>query len=126
MGYKVVSADETGGTPLPMIKKHFNHKSLLIITTCVTALCILLMGMRVPDISRPQRPKQPHRAFIEKHVKSSQQAVKKSQEIFSLPATPVEPAAAAQYRPHRLFASQATGFPPLFPDLSRAPPARSA
>ena len=122
MGYKVVSADETGGTPLPMIKKHFNQKSLLIITTCVTALCILLMGMRVPDISRPQRPKQPHRAFIEKHVKSSQQAVKKALELLAIPAKPVEPAAMVQYRPHYLLPFEVTGFPPLFPNLSRAPP----
>ena len=68
MGYKVLSADEKGGTPLPMIKKHFNQKSLLIITTCVTALCILLMGMRVPDISRPQRPKQIGRASCRERV----------------------------------------------------------
>lgn len=126
MGYKVVSADESGGTPLPMIKKHFNHKSLLIITTCVTALCILLIGMRVPDISRPQRPKQTHRALIEKHVKSSQLAVKKALELFAVPAKPAAPAATVQYRPHYLLPFEVTGFPPLFPNLSRAPPCACA
>ena len=105
-----------------MIKDQLNRKSLLIIATCVTAVCILFMGMRVPDISRPQRPKAPHRAFIEKQVKNSQQVVKKTVEFLALPVQPAEPAVAVTYRACRLLAFKAATLHPLFPNLSRAPP----
>ena len=106
-----------------MIQKSLSHKSRLILVTCVTALCILFMGMRVPDVSRPHRPKPIHRAFIEKQVKTwQQQALKKSLELHAVLAKPVEPGAAVRYRAHNLFAFQVTGFPPLFPNSSRAPP----
>ena len=109
-----------------MIKKNLTHKSLLTLVTCVTALCILFMGMRVPDISRPHRPKPTHRAFIEKQVKTwQQQAIKKSLELHAVPAKPVEPGAALLCRPHYLFSFLVTGFPPLFPNSSRAPPVLS-
>lgn len=106
-----------------MIKTQLNKKSLLIIATCVTAVCILFLGMRVPDISRPQRPKQSHRAFIEKQVKTSQHVVKKTVEFFAVPARAAEPSVAVRYRTHRLLSFKAVTLPPLFPNLSRAPPA---
>ncbi|HBG04327.1 MAG TPA: hypothetical protein DDY22_01940 [Geobacter sp.] len=105
-----------------MIKINLSTKNLLISVTCVTAICILFMGMRVPDISRLHRPKPTHRAFIEKQVKPCQQAVKKTVQVVAIPATPVELGAAVAYRTRLLFAFQVTGFPPLFPNSSRAPP----
>jgi len=109
-----------------MINKRLHHKNLLILVTCVTAVCILFMGMRVPDISRPHRPKPTHRAFIEKQAKTCQQAVKKSVEVLAILAKPGQPRTAATYRIHPLFAFQLPGVPPLFPNLSRAPPVFSA
>ena len=109
-----------------MIQKNLNHKSRLILVICVTAVCILFMGMRVPDISRPHRPKPIHRAFIEKQVKTFQQAVKKSVELLAVLAKPVEQGTAAPYRTRYLFTFQITGVSPLFPNLSRAPPVFSA
>lgn len=105
-----------------MIKNSLAHKQALILFACLTAVCILFLGMRVPDFSRPQRPKPTHRAFIEKQVKQSQQAVKKTLEFVAIPAEPAEPAALLTIRTQRLFSFQATDFPPLFPNLSRAPP----
>jgi len=105
-----------------MIKQKPSHKNLSILVACVTAICILFIGMRVPDISRPHRPKPTHRAFLEKQFKTSPQAVKKSVDLVAIAAVPVEPAAVICYRSQLLFALQATGVPPLFPNSSRAPP----
>lgn len=105
-----------------MIKQQLTHRHLQLIVTCVTAVCILIIGMRVPDLSRPQRPKQPHRAFIEKQVKTSQQEVKKLPELPAFPAKPYEPAPAVQYRPHHELVVKLAGVAPLFPKLSRASP----
>lgn len=102
-----------------MIKLHY--KICLMLITAVTALCILFLGMRVPDFSRPYRPKPTHRAFIEKHVKTFQHSVKKCFEAAVL-AKPAALDAAAPYGTQCLFSYSFTGFPPLFPNLSRAPP----
>jgi hypothetical protein len=105
-----------------MTLKKLHNKNLLRLVTCAAALCILFIGMRVPDISRPHRPKPTHRAFIEKQVKPYQQEVKKQLELFAIPAEPVEPAAVVVCRTRLLVSFQSTGISPLFPNLSRAPP----
>lgn len=106
-----------------MIKNSLRHKqALLLSVACVTVVCILFLGMRVPDLSRPHRPKPTHRAFIEKQVNKCQQVVKKNLDLVALPAKPVEPAAVPACRAQRLFSFQSTDFPLLFPNLSRAPP----
>jgi hypothetical protein len=105
-----------------MTLKKLHNKNLLRFVTCVAALCILFIGMRVPDLSRPHRPKPTHRAFIEKQVKPYQQGVKKHLELVAIPAKPVEPAAIVICRTRLLISFQSTGVSPLFPNLSRAPP----
>lgn len=57
-----------------MIKKRLSHKGLLTLVTCVATLCILVLGMRVPDLSRPHRPKPKPRAYIEQQYKKTQPA----------------------------------------------------
>lgn len=105
-----------------MIKKGLKYRHVVILLACLITTCILIRGMRVPDISRPHRPKPTHRALLEKQVKPAQQPVKKTVDLVAIPAKPVEPCAVVSYRTHLLFAFQGTAVPPLFPNSSRAPP----
>uniref|UniRef100_C6DY87 Uncharacterized protein n=1 Tax=Geobacter sp. (strain M21) TaxID=443144 RepID=C6DY87_GEOSM len=126
MGYKCVSADEIpAGTP-SMIKNDLTQKSLLLLATCVTVICIAFTGMRVPDLSRPHRPKPPHRAYIEKQFKNCQEQVKKSFDLFALPVKHSVPRAVVRYGVHFQASFNSTGVTPLFPNLSRAPPTHRA
>ncbi|HBA89749.1 MAG TPA: hypothetical protein DCZ75_17705 [Geobacter sp.] len=109
-----------------MTDKNLSHKSLLVLVTCVTTICIAFMGMRVPDLSRPHRPKPKPRAYIEQQLKKSQQAqAKKCLEVQHAAVLPVaaELAAPVIHVTAPPFAFQGAAFRPLFPNGSRAPPA---
>lgn len=109
-----------------MTKNHLTQKSLLLLIACVTVICIAFTGMRVPDLSRPHRAKPTHRAFIEKQFKNCQEEVKKSFDLFALPAKHSVPRADIRYGVHFQVAFNGTGVTPVFPNLSRAPPTRRA
>lgn len=126
MGYKGVSAGEIPAGTRAMIKNHLTQKSLLLLATCVTVICIAFTGMRVPDLSRPHRPKPSQRVFIEKQFKNCQEQVKKSIDLFALPAKFAVPRADTRYAVHLQAACNYTGLTPDFPNLSRAPPTFSA
>ena len=107
-----------------MIYKNLNHKSLLLLVTCITSICILTFGMRGPDLSRPNRPKPKPRAYIEEQFKKSQQAaVKKALDPFpaELPRG-CEPVVRPLLHTVALPAFHGVAASPFFSHLSRAPP----
>ncbi|MBU5612128.1 hypothetical protein [Geomonas azotofigens] len=108
-----------------MIKKTLSHKSLLLLATCITSICILAFGMRGPDLSRPNHPKPKPRAYIEEQFKKSHQSmVKKALDHF-----PAELARGCEPVVHTVFHTscppvfRGVAASPLFSNLSRAPPA---
>ncbi|WP_129125379.1 hypothetical protein [Geomonas oryzae] len=111
-----------------MINKTLHHRSLLVFLTCVTTLCVLTFGMRLPDLSQPGRPKPKPRAYIEEQFKKHHEtAVKKSLDHVQaeLP-TAVEPVLHATYRTELPHAFHGAALSPHFPNLSRAPPHSAA
>lgn len=108
-----------------MIKKTLHHRSLLVLLTCVTTLCVLFFGMRVPDLSQPsRRPKPKPRAYIEQqHKKQVEATAKKSldQVQAELPA-PVEPVVRTTYHTDYPPTFHSVAVAPCFPNVSRAPP----
>ncbi|MBJ6801997.1 hypothetical protein [Geomonas propionica] len=107
-----------------MIYKNLIHKSLLLLVTGITSICILTFGMRGPDLSRPNCPKPKPRAYIEEQFKKSQQAaVKKALDQF-----PAEVPRGCEPVIRTLFHTVALPFfrgvaaPPVFSHLSRGPP----
>ncbi|GFO62639.1 hypothetical protein M1B72_20435 [Geomonas paludis] len=111
-----------------MIYKNLTHKSLLLLVTCLTSICILTFGMRGPDLSRPNRPKPKPRAYIEEQFKKSQESVaKKSLDHCQAELPPsCEPVHHATFATGHCFAMQCVATSPLFSELSRAPPAPAA
>ncbi|MBJ6748969.1 hypothetical protein [Geomonas anaerohicana] len=108
-----------------MIYKNLNHKSLLLLVTCITSICILTFGMRGPDLSRPNRPKPKPRAYIEEQFKKSQEGVAKKHldQIQAELAQACEPVLHATFVTEYPPAFQGVAPSPLCSRLSRGPPA---
>lgn len=105
-----------------MIKETLRHRTLPLLVTCVTLVAIVFMGMRVPDLSRPHRPKPIHRACIEKQAKPAHEAIKKIQQFLALIPAAVQAPVVIPYRAVDIEHFQSAGVSPQFPNLSRAPP----
>jgi hypothetical protein len=105
-----------------MIKNYLQNKSVALFVPFLVALCLVLAGMRVPDIARPHRPKPSQRAVIANQVNIAAQGVHKSLDIFFTIAKPIELHATLPYRTEIFFSFHSIGISPLFPHSSRAPP----
>lgn len=105
-----------------MINRTFQHNGIFLLFTLAVACCLLFTGMRVPDFGHPHRPKSSQRAVLENQAKTTHQAVKKSLEVFDITAKAAVPGTPLPYRTDFRTAFQPGGFPPLFPNSSRAPP----
>ena len=110
-----------------MINDKLSHKSLLLLVTCVTTICFVIIGMRVPDLSRSQGPKPKPRAYIEEQLKKGQQAQgKKCLEVHHAAAVLPQAtnfAAPVSYSTDFPLAFHGAAYRPLLPNGSRAPPA---
>jgi len=112
-----------------MIKKNLSHRRLLVLVTCMTTICVLVLGMRLPDLSRPHRPKPKPRAYIEQQFKKSQESVAKKSldHVQAAEATqPCEPVVRTIYRTEYPPAFHGAAASPFFSSRSRAPPPLSA
>ncbi|QWV92952.1 hypothetical protein KP004_17545 [Geomonas oryzisoli] len=111
-----------------MIYKNLSHRSLLVLVTCLTSICILTFGMRGPDLSRPNRPKPKPRAYLEEQFKKSQETVAKKSldQIHAEPAPSCEPVLHAALCTVFPPITQGVGASPVFSNLSRAPPVTAA
>lgn len=106
-----------------MIDNHSHQKHFYFLATFIVAFCLLVAGMRVPDLSRPHRPKPSQRAVIESQVKTSQHIVDNSIDFFALPVKPPQIQTAFIYQTELIFTFSTSAVPTLFPNSSRAPPA---
>ena len=105
-----------------MITTSFPQERFSLLVTCIVAFCLVIAGMRVPDIARPHRPKPSHRAVIESDDKVAQHIVNKSIEIIAIMAISTELRTMLAYRTEFVFAFQFAELQTLFPNSSRAPP----
>jgi hypothetical protein len=106
-----------------MLSRIFRHKQLPVFAAVATVFCILFIGMRVPDISRPHRPKPTHRAVIEKQVNPTQYAAKKLIEIVAVAAKPTEILTPTVSQTVFYISLHDTSFVPNSLKLARSPPA---
>ena len=105
-----------------MINTSFPQERFSLLVTFIIAFCLVIAGMRVPDLTRPHRPKPSQRAVIESDDKVSQHVVNKSVEIFAIMAKSTELRTMRAYRTEFAFACHFAEFQTLFPNSSRAPP----
>lgn len=111
-----------------MTQKNLNHKSFLALVTCVATVCILFMGMRIPDLAPCQRPKPKPRAYIEQTFKTAKEApAKKSVEVHDAVLTTSAAVGPAVIHPiHHAALFNATAHPHLTLTNPRAPPVLTA
>lgn len=111
-----------------MIYKNLSHKTLLVLVTCITSICILAFGMRGPDLSRPHRPKPKPRAYVEEQFKKSPENLAKKPVDHLQADLPPNWTAAARVTFRTAYPSsfQCAAASPAFYTPSRAPPASSA
>lgn len=105
-----------------MINHDLGHKRLPIALALLVAFCLLIAGMRVPDLSRPHRAKPSNRAVIENPTQACQPSIKKSLELLAL-ITPLTSLPLPNPERTDFQASSPTScFSPIFPNTARAPP----
>ncbi len=105
-----------------MIDNYSHQKRIYILATFIVAFCLLVAGMRVPDLTRPHRPKPSQRAVIESQVKTSQHIVNNSIDFFAIPVKPPQIKTTLLYQTEFVFTFYSPAVPTLFPNSSRAPP----
>lgn len=105
-----------------MVNHGFGHKRLPITVALLVAFCLLMAGMRVPDLSRPHRVKPSLRAVIENQTKTCKSSIKKCCEFVALlPPLTVLPLPRTERTDFRASSPQ-NCFSPLFPNSARSPP----
>lgn len=105
-----------------MIDNHLLQKRFSMLTTLIVACCLLFTGMRVPDLTRPHRPKPSQRAVIESQVKAPQHSVSNAIDFFAIPVKLPPLKSALLYRTELVYTFYSPAVPTLFPNSSRAPP----
>ncbi len=105
-----------------MTLHHLGHRRLSLAVSLAVMFCLLFAGMRVPDLSRPTRPKPNPRAVLECQTKESQNGIKKSLDIVAVLPCFLECFLPLPGRTEPSVASAGRGVSPVFPHASRAPP----
>lgn len=100
-----------------------NHCRLQILVTFLVAVSILFAGMRVPDLSRPHRPKASHRVVVESQHKAFSHHHKEHKDLAAALPNPLAAGSTVSYHvafkaPPALFASLLSP-----PNSGRSPPA---
>ncbi len=76
-----------------------NHRRPLVLVTLLAALGLLLAGTRVPDLSRPHRPRPIHRILCEKHHKTSTAQLQQQSDVVAVLPSPLLPGRCTTYAP---------------------------
>lgn len=105
-----------------MTRRHLGHRKISHIVWLAAAFCLLFAGMRVPDPSRPHRPKPSQRAVIENQVKSTHSGIKKPCEAAAILPSPLELSLPLPSSTEPSVTCRGRSVPALFPNASRAPP----
>ncbi len=106
-----------------MISLHpsrFRPQSLIIL---LVALGLLFAGVRVPDISRPHRPKPTNRIVLENHHKNVSDQLKHCGQFVAVVANPYIFSNPISFRSEFRAVSPLYASPLFFPNSGRSPPA---
>jgi hypothetical protein len=105
-----------------MISLHVSRFRPQVLIIFLVALGLLFAGVRVPDSSRPHRPKPIHRVVLEDHQKSASNHFKHCDDVVAvLPNPQLLSDPISFHAEHRVVAPLYTS-PLLFPNSGRAPP----
>lgn len=105
-----------------MISRRINNFRPQVLVIFLVALGLLFAGVRVPDISRPHRPKSTHRVVLENHQKTFSDHLKQCVDVVAvLPNRPVS-SNSLSYRAVSLFVPPPYASPLFFPNSGRSPP----
>jgi len=106
-----------------MMHIYRRHRRLAAFATCIVALSLVLVGVRLPDPGAVHAPKPRPRAVLETQIKETHAVVKKAADGVALLPPPLLQCA-LRYWPERARREGASPqHAPLFPHASRAPPA---
>jgi hypothetical protein len=103
-----------------MFNRDFKHFRPLL--TLLVVLGLVFSGVRVPDISRPHRPKQTHRVVLEKSHKTVSNHLKQCGDLVAvIPPSPIF-SNPISYRAELQLVSPRHLSPLSFPNSGRSPP----
>jgi hypothetical protein len=105
-----------------MISRHNNHFRPQVLVTFLVALGLLFAGMRVPDISRPHRPKPSHRVVLENHHKTFSDSLKQCGGLVAVLPKVLTLNDSISYIAASPFVSPLYAYLPFFPHSGRSPP----
>jgi hypothetical protein len=105
-----------------MITRHINHFRPQVLVIFLVALGLLFAGVRVPDISRPHRPKPSHRVVLENHHKVFSDHLKHCGDIVAIVPAPPRPNVPFSYIAAFPVVSPPHTSPVFFPRSGRSPP----
>jgi hypothetical protein len=105
-----------------MISRHITHFRPQVLVTFLVALGLLFAGMRVPDISRPHRPKPSQRVVLENHQKSFSDHLKHCGDIVAVVPKPPRLNDSISYIATSPVVSSLYASPSFFPNSGRSPP----
>lgn len=96
-----------------------------ILVAILVALGLLVAGMRVPDLSRPHRPKPIHRVIVESQYKTAVNHAKQHNHSDCIAVLPIPQVAGTtvSYRAVSQPVPPLYASPQLSPDSGRSPPA---
>ena len=106
----------------PMINRHINHFRPKVLVTFLVALGLLFAGVRVPDISRPHRPKPSQRVVLENHQKSFSDNLKHCSDVVAVVSKPPRLSDSISYIATTPVVSPLYAAPSFFPNSGRSPP----
>jgi len=106
-----------------MISRHINHFRPQALVTFLVALGLLFTGVRVPDISRPHRPKPSHRVVLENPHKSFSDSLKQSGDLVAVVPPSPTPNDTVSYIAAPRVVSPLYVSLSFFPNSGRSPPA---
>lgn len=106
-----------------MIGRHPSHFRPQILIILLVALGLLFAGVRLPDSSRPHRPKPSQRVVLENHHKSCSSVCKHCGDVVAVLAKPALCSASVSFRSHNPVLFSHPPRPLVFSNSGRSPPA---
>ena len=66
------------------LRNSFSKRTIFIPITMIASLFLVLIGMRTPDLSHPQKPQVHHRAVVENQIKEAKVGIEDYGQFFDL------------------------------------------
>jgi hypothetical protein len=105
-----------------MFNRDIMHFRPQLLVTFLVVFGLVFAGVRVPDLSRPHRPKPTHRVVLENHHKSCSDHLKQCGDIVAVVAKPPTSCNPVWYRAETRLSSPRYLSPLFFPHSGRSPP----